>query len=154
MGNREFTRNSTSTTSSCKGHCVMRVYGIIDHKAILFRGDGCFWSRYRHCEEAAERAADNSSILELLELSAAIFLQPGSPHLNQCDFWLKGYLKNVFITLIVPLAELKLHIVQHILNVTRKTLRSVVEHAVFRFKLVAENGGWHTEHVLLQFREI
>ncbi|GFV07734.1 transposable element Tcb2 transposase [Trichonephila clavipes] len=44
MGNKESTRSSTSTTSSCKGHCVVRVYGIIYHRAILFRGVGCFWS--------------------------------------------------------------------------------------------------------------
>ncbi|GBN59853.1 hypothetical protein AVEN_111687-1 [Araneus ventricosus] len=78
-----------------------------------------------------------------------------SPDLNPCDFWLWGYLKDVvFSTPIAHLAELKARIAQHILNMTPETLRSVVEHAVSRFQLVAENGGQHIEHVLHQSREI
>ncbi|GBM66465.1 hypothetical protein AVEN_146293-1 [Araneus ventricosus] len=77
-----------------------------------------------------------------------------SPDLNPCDFWLWGYLKDVFSTPIAHLAELKARIEQHILNVTPETLRSVVEHAVSRFQLVAENVGQHIEHVLHQSREI
>ncbi|GBM96280.1 hypothetical protein AVEN_109583-1 [Araneus ventricosus] len=66
-----------------------------------------------------------------------------------------GYLKDVvFSTPIAHLAELKARIVQHILNMTPETLRSVVEHAVSRFQLVAENGGQHIEHVLHQSCEI
>ncbi|GFT54919.1 hypothetical protein TNCV_4888711 [Trichonephila clavipes] len=48
MGGRESTRNSTSTISSYRGHCVRRVYGIVYHRVPLFRGDECFWSCYRH----------------------------------------------------------------------------------------------------------
>ena len=60
--------------------------------------------------------------------------------------WLWGYLKDVvFNTLIINLAELKVCIAQHILNVTPETLRSVVEHAVSRFQLLEENGAQHTE---------
>ncbi|GBO00449.1 hypothetical protein AVEN_185088-1 [Araneus ventricosus] len=78
-----------------------------------------------------------------------------SPDLNPYDSWLWGYLKDVvFSTPIAHLAELKARITQHILNVTPETLRSVVEHAVSRFQLVAENGGQHIEHVLNQSREI
>ncbi|GBN07059.1 hypothetical protein AVEN_39056-1 [Araneus ventricosus] len=78
-----------------------------------------------------------------------------SPYLNPCDFWLWGCLKDVvFSTPTAHLAELKACIAQHILNVTPETLRSVVEHAVPRFQLVAENGGQHIEHVLHQSREI
>ncbi|GBM00544.1 hypothetical protein AVEN_77354-1 [Araneus ventricosus] len=78
-----------------------------------------------------------------------------SPDLNTCDFWLWGYLKDVvFSTPIAHLAELKARVAQHILNVTSETQRSVVEHAVSRFQLVAENGGKHIEHVLHQSREI
>ncbi|GBO20091.1 hypothetical protein AVEN_21820-1 [Araneus ventricosus] len=78
-----------------------------------------------------------------------------SPDLNPCDFWLCGYLKDVvFSTPIAHLAELKARIAQHILNVTPETLLSVVEHAVSRFQLVAENGGQCIEHVLHQSREI
>ncbi|GBN77041.1 hypothetical protein AVEN_208727-1, partial [Araneus ventricosus] len=76
-----------------------------------------------------------------------------SPDLNPCDFWLWGYLKDVvFSTPIAHLAELKARIAQHILNVSPETLRSVVEHAVSRFQLVAENDGQHIEHVLHQSR--
>ncbi|GFT87237.1 uncharacterized protein TNCV_2310331 [Trichonephila clavipes] len=42
IGNRESTRNSTSTTSSCKDHCGVRVYVIIYHRAILFDEIGAF----------------------------------------------------------------------------------------------------------------
>ncbi|GFT00702.1 transposable element Tcb2 transposase [Trichonephila clavipes] len=43
------------------------------------------------------------------------------------------------------LAELKTHIAQHILNLTPETLRSVVEQAASKFKLVAENGAVASE---------
>lgn len=77
-----------------------------------------------------------------------------SPDLNPCDFWLWGYLKDiVFSTPIANVADLKTRIAQHILNVTPDTLRSVVEHAVSRFNLVAHNGGQHIEHVLHQSRQ-
>lgn len=75
---------------------------------------------------------------------------PRSPDLNPCDFWLWGYLKDVFSAPIANLAELKARIAQHILNVTPETLRSVVEHAVSRFQLVAHNAGQHIEHVVRQ----
>ncbi|GFT00706.1 hypothetical protein TNCV_3114002 [Trichonephila clavipes] len=52
------------------------------------------------------------------------------------------------------LAELKTHIAQHILNLTPETLRSVVEQAASKFKLVAENGRQHIQHVLLQSHKI
>ncbi|GBL59710.1 hypothetical protein AVEN_155745-1, partial [Araneus ventricosus] len=78
-----------------------------------------------------------------------------SPDLNPRDFWLWDCLKDiVFSTPIAHLAELKARIAQHILKVTPETLRSVVEHAVSRFQLVAENGEQHIEHVLHQSREI
>ncbi|GBL86791.1 hypothetical protein AVEN_96029-1 [Araneus ventricosus] len=78
-----------------------------------------------------------------------------SSDLNPCDFWLWGYLKDVVLsTPIAHSAELKARIAQHILNVTPETLLSVVEHAVSRLQLVAENGGQHIEHILHQSREI
>ena len=46
IGNRKYTFKSTSTTSFCTGHCVMRVYGIIYYWAIFFHEDGWFWSCY------------------------------------------------------------------------------------------------------------
>ncbi|GIX83394.1 hypothetical protein CDAR_222731 [Caerostris darwini] len=42
---------------------------------------------------------------------------------------------------ITNLTELKARITQHINNVTPEILQSVVEPAVCRFQLVAENGG-------------
>ncbi|GFW87619.1 hypothetical protein TNCV_4485841 [Trichonephila clavipes] len=39
------------------------------------------------------------------------------------------------------LAELESRITQHILNMTPDVLQSVVEHAVSRFELAADNGG-------------
>ena len=72
---------------------------------------------------------------------------PESPELNPCDFWLWGYPKNVVYSgPIANLAELKTRITQHISNVTPETLRFVVEH-VYRFQLVADNGGKHIEPV-------
>lgn len=79
---------------------------------------------------------------------------PRSPDLTPCDFWLWGYLKNhVFSGPVANLAELKARITQHVHNVTPETLRSVVEHAVYRLKLVEENGGQHIEHVLRKCRD-
>ena len=86
----------------------------------------------------------------MLELSVIISLQPGGADLNLCDFWLWGYLKDVFSTTIVHLAELK----AHFLSVTPKTLRPVEKHAVSRFQILADNGGQHIEHVLHQSREV
>ena len=78
-----------------------------------------------------------------------------SPYLNPGDFWLWGYLEDVvFSTPTAYLAELKARIARYILNLTPETLRSVVEHEVSRFQLLAENDGQHTEHVLHQSREI
>ncbi|GFT38066.1 hypothetical protein TNCV_4103051 [Trichonephila clavipes] len=48
MGNKESPCNSTSTTSSCKGHCKVRVYSIMYDRAIPFLRDGCFLSCYRY----------------------------------------------------------------------------------------------------------
>ncbi|GIX73207.1 uncharacterized protein CDAR_415361 [Caerostris darwini] len=76
-----------------------------------------------------------------------------SPDPNHCDSWLWGNLKNVlFSSQIANLAELKTRITLHINNVTLETLRPVVEHAVCRFELVAENGGQHIEYVLFKSR--
>ena len=78
-----------------------------------------------------------------------------SPNLNLSDFPLSDYMKDVvFSILIAHLDELKAHIGQHILNVTRETLLSVVEHAVSRFYLLAENSVQPIEHVLKMSREI
>ena len=60
----------------------------------------------------------------------------------------------MFSALIVYLAELKVRIAQHILNMTLETLRLFVEHAVSRFQLLAENSAQHTEHALHHSREI
>ncbi|GBN16525.1 hypothetical protein AVEN_64222-1 [Araneus ventricosus] len=72
---------------------------------------------------------------------------PRSPHLNPCDFWLWGYLKDVvYGGPNANLAELKNRITQHIHNITTETLRFVVAHAVLCFQLIGENGGQHIEH--------
>ena len=42
---------------------------------------------------------------------------------------------------------------QHILNVTPEILQSVMEHAVSRFLVLAENGRKPTEDVLHQSRD-
>ena len=66
-----------------------------------------------------------------------------------------GYLKDVvFNTPISHIAELKASTAQHILTVIPETMRSVVEHAVSQFQLLAKNGRQHIEHVLHQYREI
>ena len=57
-------------------------------------------------------------------------------------------------TLIAHLAEFKALIAHHILNMTLDTLRSLAEHGIFRFQLLAENGGQHIENVLHQSCEI
>ncbi|GBO28196.1 hypothetical protein AVEN_160136-1 [Araneus ventricosus] len=68
---------------------------------------------------------------------------PRSPNRNPCDFWLK---RVVFSGPIANLAELKTRIKQHIQNISTHTHRSVEEHAISRFELAAENGGYHSEH--------
>ncbi|GBN44321.1 hypothetical protein AVEN_81821-1 [Araneus ventricosus] len=71
---------------------------------------------------------------------------PRSPNLNPCDFCPWHYLKDdVYGDPIANLAELKNRITQHIRNFTTETLRSTVEHAVLRFRLIGENGGQHIE---------
>ena len=76
------------------------------------------------------------------------------PDLNPCDSWLWDYLKDfVFSILIAHLAKMKTLTARHILNVTPKTLQSVVEHAASRFQLLAENGGQHIKLILHQSRE-
>ncbi|GBL75288.1 hypothetical protein AVEN_194510-1 [Araneus ventricosus] len=89
----------------------------------------------------------------MIELSVAISQQPGR-HLNHCDFWLWGYLKDVvYGGPIANLAELKNRITQHIHNITTETLQSVVEHAVLSFQFIGENGGQHTEHFLSKSKQ-
>ncbi|KMQ82897.1 transposable element tc3 transposase [Lasius niger] len=74
---------------------------------------------------------------------------PRSPDLNPCDFWLWGYLKSVVYNgRIQNLADLKASITHHIHCISADTLRSVVEHAVLRFQLVAEQGGGHIEQLV------
>ncbi|GBM75461.1 hypothetical protein AVEN_98280-1 [Araneus ventricosus] len=78
---------------------------------------------------------------------------PRSPDLNPCDYWLWGYLKVVLYGgPIANLAELKNRITQHIHNITTETLQSVVEHAVFGFQFIAENGGQHIEYFLSKLK--
>ena len=64
---------------------------------------------------------------------------------------------NAFSSPLAFLAELKARIAQHILNVTPETLRSVLEHTVSKFQLLAENSGQHTERdfctSLLKFKK-
>ncbi|GBM01073.1 hypothetical protein AVEN_136628-1 [Araneus ventricosus] len=69
-----------------------------------------------------------------------------SPDLNPCDFQLWGYLKYVVFS--ANLGELKTRIAQHIHNIGTNAVRSVVEHAISWFELVAENVGQHIEHFL------
>ncbi|GBM94185.1 hypothetical protein AVEN_49270-1 [Araneus ventricosus] len=59
--------------------------------------------------------------------------------LNTCDFWICGYLQHVvFSGMIANVAELKTRIAQHIHNINKDTLRSVVEHDISWFELAAE----------------
>ncbi|GBN73050.1 hypothetical protein AVEN_183257-1 [Araneus ventricosus] len=84
----------------------------------------------------------------MTELSVAISQQSGR-HDHPCDFWLRGYVKDVvYGGPIANLAELKNRITQHIHNITTETLRFVVEHSVLRFQLIGENGGQHIENFL------
>ncbi|GBM32675.1 hypothetical protein AVEN_89664-1 [Araneus ventricosus] len=70
---------------------------------------------------------------------------------NPCHFWLWGYLKDVvYRGPIANFTELKNRITQHIHNITTETLRSVVEHAAFRFQLIGENGGAYRRTFLKQ----
>ncbi|GBM06620.1 hypothetical protein AVEN_220053-1 [Araneus ventricosus] len=58
-------------------------------------------------------------------------------------------LKHVaFCGPIANLAELKRRIAQRIHYISTDMLRPVVEHAISRFELVAENGGQYIEHFL------
>ncbi|GBN29469.1 hypothetical protein AVEN_151827-1 [Araneus ventricosus] len=76
---------------------------------------------------------------------------PRSPDLTPCDFCLWGYLNHVvFSGPIANLAELKTLIALHFNSIIRNTIRSVVEHSISRFELVAENGGEYIEHFLRQ----
>ena len=49
---------------------------------------------------------------------------------------------------IANLAELKARIMQYIHNVTPETLQSDVEHNVYQYQLVVENGGQHIKHAI------
>ncbi|GBM11634.1 hypothetical protein AVEN_16948-1 [Araneus ventricosus] len=77
---------------------------------------------------------------------------PRSSDLNPCDFWLWGYLKDVYGGTIANLAGFKNRIKQYNHNITTEALRSVEEHAVLRFQLIGENGGHHIEHFLSKWK--
>ena len=70
-----------------------------------------------------------------------------SHDLNSCYLWLWGSLYDVvFSTQIAYLAEMKVRIVQHILNVTPETLQAVIQYAISRPQLLPENCGQRIEH--------
>ena len=74
---------------------------------------------------------------------------PRYSYLNSCDFWIWGYLKNVVYSRRVKnLADLKASITSHIYCISIYTPRFVVEHAVLRFTLVAEQSGGHIQHLM------
>ncbi|GFV71675.1 uncharacterized protein TNCV_3534651 [Trichonephila clavipes] len=75
---------------------------------------------------------------------------PRSPDLNPCDFWLWSHLRQL-VSCNQPrtLPDLKHSISRHVLNMSKNTLRSTVEHAILRFQIVAENDGHHVEPLLL-----
>ena len=49
---------------------------------------------------------------------------------------------------IIFLSDLKESIKGHVRNILQFMLLSTIEHAIFRFQMVAANGGDHIEHVL------
>ncbi|GFS61082.1 transposable element tc3 transposase [Trichonephila clavipes] len=73
-----------------------------------------------------------------------------SPDFNPCDFGLWGHLRQL-VSCDQPrtLPDLKDSISRHVLNMSQNTLRSMVEHAILRFQIVAENDGHHVEPLLL-----
>ncbi|GFV88449.1 transposable element tc3 transposase [Trichonephila clavipes] len=75
---------------------------------------------------------------------------PRSSDLNPCEFWLWGHLKQL-VSCDQPrtLPDLKDSISRYVLNISKNTLRSTVEHSILRFQIVAENDGHHVEHLLL-----
>ncbi|GFW89841.1 uncharacterized protein TNCV_2424981 [Trichonephila clavipes] len=75
---------------------------------------------------------------------------PRSPDLNPCDYWLWGHFKPL-VSWDQPrtLPDLKYSISRHVLNISHNTLRSMVQHAILRFQILAENDGHHVEHLLL-----
>ncbi|GBN81236.1 hypothetical protein AVEN_69091-1 [Araneus ventricosus] len=79
---------------------------------------------------------------------------PRQPDLNSFDLLLWVYMKHaVFNGPIANLAEFKARIALHIHNISTDPFRSVVEHAIFRFKLVSEDGGQHIRHCLSKYRD-
>ena len=51
----------------------------------------------------------------------------------------------------VSLFNLKESVESHVHSISQFTLLSAVEHAILRFRMVADNGGHHIEHVLKIF---
>ncbi|GBN46651.1 hypothetical protein AVEN_44258-1 [Araneus ventricosus] len=94
--------------------------------------------------------AFSACISKMIELSAVILSKLAFFLLYPCDVWLWCNLNHVVsIVPIANLAELKTHFAQYIHNIRTDTLRSVVEHAISRFELVAKNGGEHIEYFLI-----
>ncbi|GFV66879.1 hypothetical protein TNCV_1203181 [Trichonephila clavipes] len=80
---------------------------------------------------------------------------PKSPDLNLCDFRLRGYLKDaVFSVPTAHSAELRSLIAQHSERDPRDTSIVGGTCSVSGFKLVAEIGEQHNEHVLRKSHEI
>ena len=69
--------------------------------------------------------------------------------LNPCDFWLRGYFKTmVHRDPITSQSELKENVECHVPNIPQFLLLSTVEYAILRFRMAADNGGHHIEHIL------
>ena len=83
MGNRKSTGNTPRTNSSRKGHGVVRLYGIIYHRAIFFRADGCFRSCYRYVTGQRYASLLHNHVIPAMQqrgcVNQIIFMQDGAP---------------------------------------------------------------------------
>jgi len=71
-----------------------------------------------------------------------------SPDLNTCDYFLWGYLKDLFSSAPRTLPELKEMIKESCAQVTRGMLTRVVQNFLLRLQAVRESQGSHIEHVI------
>ena len=85
----------------------------------------------------------------MIESSVGNFLHLRSLDLNLCDIWLWENLKAMVCRDPIPsLSDLKESIERHVRNIPQFMLLSTVEHAILRFRMLADNGGRHIKHVL------
>ena len=103
-----------------------------------------------HCRKQLRRRHFGNERIISRQFSTAWPLRPFD--LNPWDFWLWRYFKfMVYRDPITSLSDFKESIERHMCNIPQFLLLSSFEHAILRFQMVVDNGGYLIDHVLYRF---